>query len=194
MILGNKDIFVTKFILESNRKILTYTERVDVFISDLSNFSKLISKPIVKSESDMNKVVKNANNLFKNDLNQFSITVTCANLPSETTFDPTLISQVWTNLFSNAIKLSKKINHPVIDIGTYRENGKLVYFISDNGIGLDLKNEDRISNKSQRTYEEGELAELGVVLALTKSIISRHGGMFWANSEPKKGSIFYFNL
>ena len=142
----------------------------------------------------MNKIVKNAINHFKNDLNQFSITVTCANLPSETPFDPTLINQVWTNLFSNAIKLSKKINHPVIDIGTYRENGKLVYFISDNGIGLDLKNETKIPNGSRRTYDEGELADLGVVLALTKSIISRHGGTFWATSEPRKGSIFYFNL
>jgi light-regulated signal transduction histidine kinase (bacteriophytochrome) len=110
-----------------------------------------------------------------------------------TNCDPNLIKQVWVNLVSNALKYSRKTDHPKIEIGSH-QNGSLIYYIKDNGAGFDMKHAGKLFEVFQRLHLASDFEGTGVGLALTQRIISRHGGRIWADAKINEGATFYFTL
>jgi signal transduction histidine kinase len=108
--------------------------------------------------------------------------------------DPEKIHQVFENLVGNAVKYMGDAPNPKIEI-IYEDKGSFHQFVvKDNGIGIDPADHKRIFEKFERLNtikgEEGT----GLGLAIVKRIIERHGGEIWVESEPGKGSTFYFTL
>jgi signal transduction histidine kinase len=108
--------------------------------------------------------------------------------------DQALLKQVFLNLISNAIKFSSKREHPRIEIGSFPENGRNVYFVRDNGAGFDMAQADRLFTVFQRLHKAEEFEGTGIGLAIVQRIIHRHGGQVWAESEPDQGATFYFYI
>jgi signal transduction histidine kinase len=108
--------------------------------------------------------------------------------------DQALLKQVFLNLISNAIKFSSKREHPRIEIGSFPENGRNVYFVRDNGAGFDMAQADRLFTVFQRLHHIEEFEGTGIGLAIVQRIIHRHGGQVWAESEPDQGATFYFYI
>lgn len=108
--------------------------------------------------------------------------------------DRSMIKQVWINLISNAIKFSSKKEFPKIEIGFNENEIDFIFFISDNGSGFDTKYSDKLFGVFQRLHSATEFEGTGVGLAIVQRIINRHGGKIWADSEPDKGSVFYFTI
>lgn len=108
--------------------------------------------------------------------------------------DYNTLRQVWINLVSNAIKYSSNNEHPVIETGSYKQEGETVFFIKDNGVGFDNKYKDKLFRVFQRLHRSDEFEGTGVGLALVEKIISKHGGKVWADAEVNKGARFYFSL
>jgi signal transduction histidine kinase len=108
--------------------------------------------------------------------------------------DQALLKQVFLNLISNAIKFSSKREHPRIEIGSFPENGRNVYFVRDNGAGFDMAQADRLFTVFQRLHKTEEFEGTGIGLAIVQRIIHRHGGQLWAESEPDQGATFYFYI
>jgi signal transduction histidine kinase len=108
--------------------------------------------------------------------------------------DPALLKQVFLNLISNAVKFSRKRKNPRIEIGSFKEDGRNVYYVRDNGAGFDMSQVDRLFTVFQRLHQVDEFEGTGVGLAIVKRIIHRHGGNVWAESEPHRGATFYFHL
>ncbi|MEL7002572.1 MAG: ATP-binding protein [Bacteroidota bacterium] len=97
------------------------------------------------------------------------------------------------NLLENAIKFSGDKPLPEITIGSKPENGHSIYYVKDNGIGIDSKFHSKIFGLFERleTNTEGT----GIGLAISKKIVQSQGGEIWVESEGKdKGSTFYFTL
>jgi PAS domain S-box-containing protein len=101
--------------------------------------------------------------------------------------------EVLQNLVDNAAKFTGPQPAPRIEIGQIGvEDGKPIFYIKDNGIGIELIHQERIFglfNKLDATSEG-----TGIGLALVKRIIEVHGGRIWVQSETGKGSTFFFTL
>jgi signal transduction histidine kinase len=119
-------------------------------------------------------------------------TVIQSGLPSVVGDRPRLV-EVMQNLIDNAAKYIGHQKEPFIEIGMRgMENDKPIFFVKDNGMGIDPKHHNRIFelfNKLEATTEG-----TGVGLALVKRIIEVHGGRIWVESESGQGSSFYFTL
>jgi light-regulated signal transduction histidine kinase (bacteriophytochrome) len=108
--------------------------------------------------------------------------------------DRPLIRQVFTNLFSNAIKYSRHQDRIEIEVGGFSKNGENIYFVRDHGIGFDMKYADKLFCVFQRLHDAEQFEGTGVGLAIVRRIVSRHGGRVWAEAELNKGATFYFSL
>jgi light-regulated signal transduction histidine kinase (bacteriophytochrome) len=101
--------------------------------------------------------------------------------------------QVFSNLIGNAIKY-RGDRRPEIHISA-TDNGKEWSFkVKDNGIGIEMKHADEIFGLFKRLHSTDEYAGSGIGLAVCKAVIERQGGRIWVDSEPGKGSTFFFTL
>ncbi|HLF80188.1 MAG TPA: ATP-binding protein, partial [Anaerolineales bacterium] len=108
--------------------------------------------------------------------------------------DPALIRQVWINLLSNAVKYSMPAQQRSIQVGGHSEEGRVIYFVKDQGVGFDPQYADRLYGVFQRLHGAEEFEGTGVGLAIVQRIILRHGGEVWAEGQPGQGATFYFSL
>jgi PAS domain S-box-containing protein len=109
--------------------------------------------------------------------------------------DPTQIGQVFQNLITNAIKFQGK-NTPEIHISVQKQRyyKEWIFAVKDNGIGIERRHQERIFEVFKRLHTREEYPGTGIGLSIVKKIIKHHGGQIWVESEPGKGSTFYFTI
>ena len=106
---------------------------------------------------------------------------------------PPLFVQVFQNLVSNAIRFAG--DEPLkIRIGAQRDEKEWTFFVKDNGIGIEPPYFDRIFRIFQRIDSSPDRPGTGIGLANCKKIVERHGGRIWVESQPGKGSTFFFTI
>jgi len=168
------------------------TFRMQSLIRDLLEYSKI--------GNDENRIAIDCNVLLNdvlNDMNE-SIEESGAKIHSEQL--PIIngytsgIKSLFQNLISNAVKFRKKDVHPIINISAELKHNEWFFTIKDNGIGIDKKYYDKIFVIFQRLHSKTEYAGTGIGLAHVKKIIELHGGKIWFESEPEKGTTFYFTI
>lgn len=108
--------------------------------------------------------------------------------------DPTYLRTALENLIGNAFKITKNCNHARIEFGSLHQDKKTVYYVSDNGVGFDMKYMDKIFTPFQRLQSSEEFEGTGIGLTSVQRIILRHGGRVWAESAVNQGATFYFTL
>jgi excisionase family DNA binding protein len=106
--------------------------------------------------------------------------------------DKTRIGQVIVNLISNAIKYSPHSNK--IIVMTKVDKNNVVVCIQDFGIGIAKEDRKKIFERFQRVGNQNTFGGLGLGLFIAATIIKRHGGDIWVESDKGKGSIFYISL
>jgi light-regulated signal transduction histidine kinase (bacteriophytochrome) len=108
--------------------------------------------------------------------------------------DARLLRIMLQNLFDNAWKFSQKRACARIEFGCTEVDGKLAYFVRDNGVGFDMAYVDKLFGAFQRLHGMTEFEGTGIGLATVQRIIHRHGERVWAEAEVDKGATFYFTL
>jgi light-regulated signal transduction histidine kinase (bacteriophytochrome) len=108
--------------------------------------------------------------------------------------DPALLKQVWFNLLANALKFTRKRDRASIEAGSFDQDGMVVYFVRDNGVGFDMAYADKLFGVFQRLHRQEDYDGTGVGLALVQRIVRRHGGRAWAEARPEEGATFFFTL
>lgn len=108
--------------------------------------------------------------------------------------DPTLVRSLLQNLLSNAWKFTRTCDEAVIEFGIADETSQPVYFVRDNGIGFDMIHAEDLFNPFYRLHTPAAYEGSGIGLATVKRIVHRHGGRVWVESEPGRGTTFYFTL
>jgi PAS domain S-box-containing protein len=160
-----------------------------LMLKDLLRFAKLSAGNLKKETTDLGDIVTEAVEMGIH-LNP-NATLVIDKLPVVQADGPALL-QVYTNLISNALKFSAKKESPRVHIGSYREDGRLVLFVKDNGDGFDMAKASNLFAPFQRLHADFEGNGLG--LPIVKRIIEKHGGQIWAEAEKGKGASFYFTL
>lgn len=108
--------------------------------------------------------------------------------------DRVMLRQVFANLIDNAVKYTRHTSEARIEIGAFSRDSRVVYYVRDNGVGFDMAYAAKVFAPFQRLHKPGDYEGSGIGLAIVDRIIRRHGGEIWAESEPGKGSSFYFTL
>jgi PAS domain S-box-containing protein len=102
--------------------------------------------------------------------------------------------QVFQNLIANGVKFHTPDEPPRVHVSAVRTGGFWTFRVADNGIGIDPKYFDQVFQVFQRLHTRSEYPGTGIGLAICKRTIERHGGRIWLESEPGKGSMFFFTL
>lgn len=109
--------------------------------------------------------------------------------------DEERIFQVITNILENSIKFSQKGGKVAIT-ASIRTDGKVLFCISDTGIGIPPDKIDKVFDKFYQvdSSRKRKYGGCGLGLAISKSIIGMHNGMIWVESDVGVGSKFFFEL
>ncbi|MEJ2180430.1 MAG: ATP-binding protein [Gammaproteobacteria bacterium] len=110
------------------------------------------------------------------------------------TGDQSLLDIAMSNLVENAWKYSSKKPHAKIRFATQQQNGQVIYYIKDNGVGFDTRYINKLFGPFQRLHSGDEYPGTGIGLATVHRIIDRHGGKIWANAKVGRGATFYFTI
>jgi PAS domain S-box-containing protein len=167
--------------------------RMGTLIDDLLAFSRIGRSRISYSSVSMASIARKVYEEITGEEERKKITFNIED-PADAMGDPSLLRQAVTNLISNAVKYSSKNDHPVITFRSEEKGSEVIYSVSDNGVGFNMKYIDKLFNVFQRLHSDREFEGNGVGLAIVHRIIFRHGGRVWAESESGKGSTFFFSL
>ncbi len=101
---------------------------------------------------------------------------------------------VLRNLFDNAVKFTRNVPAPRIDVHAKLDAERVRLSIRDNGIGFEQVYHDQIFSIFQRLQANGEYEGTGIGLALARKAVQRMNGRLWAESAPGEGAVFYVEL
>jgi light-regulated signal transduction histidine kinase (bacteriophytochrome) len=107
--------------------------------------------------------------------------------------DAAQLTHVFQNLIANAITFRSE-RTPEIQVGSRREDGAWLFWVRDNGIGIEPQYHERIFMIFQRLHTRTKYPGTGIGLSICKRIVERHGGKIWVESQPGQGATFYFTL
>jgi PAS domain S-box-containing protein len=173
--------------------IRSNTQKMGELIDDLLALSRLGRKDIDVSDIDMNRVVKSLFDDLGLETDKQKVEFHIKPLPPASG-DTGMIRQVFANLLLNAIKFTKPREAAVIEVGGYNEDSKNIYYVKDNGVGFDMRYQNKLFGVFQRLHNEEEFKGTGIGLAIVQRIINRHGGQIWAEGKVNEGATFYFAL
>lgn len=141
---------------------------------------------------DTNKVIEIAADNLSERIKESGAKIKYQNLP-EIYYDEVMLTQVFQNLISNAIKYRGE-NTPEIDITAVKHADCWEFAVEDNGMGIEQKYLDRIFDMFQRLHRKEDIPGTGIGLSLCQKIVERYGGIMWVESEPGVGSTFFFTV
>jgi light-regulated signal transduction histidine kinase (bacteriophytochrome) len=178
---------------DSLRRIRNATGRMSDLINDLLSFSQLGKQALTLKTVAPMELVHQVLQELEPKLRDRAVNICVGKLPMAQA-DAALLREVFLNLVDNAIKFTSKSAHARIEIGTRILDDRLVWYVSDNGVGFDMNHYSRLFDVFSRLHSTDEFEGTGVGLALVQRIVKRHGGEVWAHSEIGNGATFYFTL
>ena len=174
--------------------IVEGAQRMKQLIDDLLAYSRVTSQAKefenVNLETLLNTVISNLSvTIDENNAN-----ITHDPLPTISA-DPSQMGQVFQNLITNAIKFhGQKTPEIHISVQNQKYYKECTFAVKDNGIGIDPKHQELIFEVFKRLHTREEYPGTGIGLSIVKKIINNHGGQIWVESEPGKGTTFYFTI
>lgn len=168
-------------------------ERMQILINDLLQYSRISTRGDTFRKIDMNDVVHMAVENLQNRIDRSGASFEIQELPL-LSGDAGQLTRLFMNLISNALKFAREGIQPQIKINAEKEKRHWKFSVSDNGIGIDQKYEDKVFVIFQRLHSRDDYEGTGIGLAICKRIVERHGGKIWFDSENETGTTFFFTL
>jgi len=181
---------------ERGEKYVSYAsdgaKRMQRLIEALLMFSRIGTRGRLPEPTDLTAAAREATRKLSLAMTRTGAHVEIAALP-QVMADAAQIGQVFENLIDNSIKF-RGSHTPHIRIKAEPDGNQWVIQVADNGIGIDTKFSERVFLLFQRLHDRETYDGIGVGLTLSRKIIERHGGRIWYESQPGKGTTFFFTL
>jgi light-regulated signal transduction histidine kinase (bacteriophytochrome) len=174
-------------------EIIANSKRMGQLIDNLLEFSHIGKQKLSIADINMKDLVETVVSELKQQESHRDINVSIAAL-TNCSGDRNLIKQVLINLISNAFKYTGKETLAQVEIGSYTEPGKEIYYVKDNGVGFDMSYYEMLFGVFQRLHSNREFEGIGVGLAIVHRIITKHSGKVWAEATVGEGACFYFSI
>lgn len=185
---------------EQNEDLRTYinkainaADRMKELIRNLLHYSQLSKGEMVEEKVEVKDLINEAIQNVKTSVENSNAEITIETDVDSIEGDRVQLVQLIQNLLSNALKFTNS-EEPRIRIKSFRENGRVKFAVSDNGIGIAEADLNKIFEIFRRLHTKKEYPGTGIGLAICKKIVDRHGGRIWPESQPGKGTTFYFTL
>lgn len=187
----------SKYLDDNAKKYLSIikmsSDRMNELIGDLLTLSKVSRTELHRQNVNLSIIAKDVLNTLHGREPMRIVRIKI----QENVFancDPGLIKIVIENLLSNSWKFTNKKDDPEICFGADFKGNIIIYHVSDNGAGFDMKYKEKIFQPFHRLHGESEYEGTGIGLATVYRIVKRHGGVIWAEAIKNKGATFYFTL
>lgn len=177
------------------KRIRRAAERMRQLVKDMMKLAR-----VTKVISDLNITEVSLSNLFKSISSEYQMgdpaRRIAVNIQDDmiVNADPSFISLLAHNLFSNAWKFTSKNPAARIDIGSTVVNGDAVYYVKDNGIGFDQTKANLLFQPFKRLHTQDEFEGSGIGLTIAKRVVELHKGKIWGEGVVNNGATFYFTL
>lgn len=176
------------------QRILDAGERMGRLIDDVLRYSTTGRTALKFVTVPMTSLLRYVRNDFDLRLKEIGAELEFApDLPS-VKGDPTLLAQIFSNLFQNAINYRRKEVPLRLKVTANRENGKIVFSVSDNGVGIAPENREKVFQAFHRLQGHHHVPGTGLGLATVKKAVETMGGYVWIQSQLGHGSTFYIRL
>lgn len=157
---------------------------------ELSRIGRIMNSP---AEIHFENIAKDALDLVRGQIEEKHVRVEADVIPVIVHGDQARLIEALQNLVDNAVKFMGDQPDPCIQISSLRnEKNETVFFVRDNGIGIETQYHERIFGLFNKLNPEVD--GTGIGLTLVKRIIEVHGGRIWLESEIGRGTTFYFVL
>lgn len=167
--------------------------RMEVLIRDILTYTRVTSleKPVKPEDAAAALEAALAN--LAGVVSEASAQVSAGDLPS-VPVHKTHLQQLFQNLVGNAVKYRRSGVPPLIRIAAGRQGDKWQFSVEDNGIGIEPEYQERVFRMFKRLHTGTEYSGTGIGLTICQRIVERYEGRIWVESEPGRGSTFYFTL
>ncbi len=182
---------------EKGKRYIDYAvdgaKRMRQIILDLLDYSRVGKIDEIKEDIDLNELLKGIQILFRKKIEEKKAIIKVSVLPHVISFRAPL-QQVFQNLIGNALKFTKPNVPAFIRVEVEDQGNAWQFVISDNGIGIEKEDFDKVFIIFKQLNSKDEYPGSGIGLAITKKIIEKQGGKIWVESQNGYGSKFYFTI
>lgn len=168
-------------------------QRLQKLVDDLLAYSEVANSREEKTSVDCNTVLAEVLEVLEEPIRETKATVSVTPLPVIDAF-PFRIKQLFQNLVSNALKYRSRDRNPVISVKVKDKGTEYQFAIEDNGCGIEPEFAGVIFQAFKRLHTRDEIEGSGLGLSICRKITEMHGGGIWVESDPGKGSVFYFTI
>jgi PAS domain S-box-containing protein len=167
--------------------------RMELLVRDLLAYAKIneTEKPLASVSG--NEALAAALGNLAGTIAESGAEITSEELPLVRIHE-THLQQLFQNLIGNSIKYASPHRVPVIRVAVRREKESWIFSVQDNGIGIASGYKEQIFGLFTRLHNSDEYSGTGIGLAICQRIVDRYRGRIWVESEPGRGSTFYFSI
>ena len=173
------------FLREGGRRLAT-------LIGDLLAYTRAGMMEVQEAPVDASAVLQNTISNLAEAIRESGAEVTHDPLP-EVFMGESHLQQIFQNLIGNALKYRDQ-TQPRIHVSAVNRGADWCFSVADNSIGIDPKYKEKIFGVFKRLHHDRKYSGTGIGLAICHRVVERYGGRIWVESEPGRGSTFFFTI
>lgn len=175
-------------------RISFLAQRMEGLVNDLLYFSRLGRQELAVQKTDLNEVIAEISEMVESPAHLADVHIMVPEPLPTIICDRPRVTELFRNLIGNGLKYNDKAEKAV-EIGCTREGARRIFYVQDNGIGIEPRFYETIFRIFKRlNTEDDQVKGTGVGLTFVRKIVERHGGTIWLESEIGVGTTFFFTL